>query len=102
MERITSFTCIPDAGHGFFYYDRPAYRQAQAVDGWQKIFTFLEKHLRHTCIGSGLSVQTGKNRYETLSILLDTGFTILKQGSHLRNLLGIALLLSGGVRRCAP
>ncbi len=33
------------AGHGFFYYDRGAYRQAQAVDGWQKVFAFLEKHL---------------------------------------------------------
>jgi carboxymethylenebutenolidase len=33
------------AGHGFFYYDRPAYRQEQAVDGWKKIWTFLEKHL---------------------------------------------------------
>lgn len=39
------FHMYPDAGHGFFYYDRPAYRQQQAVDGWQKIFTFLEKHL---------------------------------------------------------
>lgn len=33
------------AGHGFFYYDRPAYRQEQAVDGWKKLFAFLEKHL---------------------------------------------------------
>lgn len=33
------------AGHGFFYYDRPPYRQEQAVDGWQKVFAFLEKHL---------------------------------------------------------
>jgi carboxymethylenebutenolidase len=33
------------AGHGFFYYDRPAYRQEQAVDGWKKVFAFLEKHL---------------------------------------------------------
>lgn len=33
------------AGHGFFYYDRPNYRQAQAVDGWQKVFAFLEKNL---------------------------------------------------------
>lgn len=33
------------AGHGFFYYDRAVYRQAQAVDGWQKVFAFLEKHL---------------------------------------------------------
>jgi carboxymethylenebutenolidase len=33
------------AGHGFFYYHRPMYRQEQAVDGWQKVFAFLEKHL---------------------------------------------------------
>jgi carboxymethylenebutenolidase len=33
------------AGHGFFYYHRPSYRQAQAVDGWEKIFAFLEKYL---------------------------------------------------------
>ena len=39
------FHMYPDAGHGFFYYDRPAYRQAQAVDGWQKVFAFLGKHL---------------------------------------------------------
>ncbi len=34
-----------DAGHGFFYYDRPNYRQAQTLDGWQKIFAFLAKTL---------------------------------------------------------
>ncbi len=34
------------AGHGFFYYDRPVYRQEQAVDGWKKVLAFLEKHLR--------------------------------------------------------
>jgi carboxymethylenebutenolidase len=39
------FHMYPDAGHGFFYYHKPAYRQEQAVDGWEKIFTFLEKHL---------------------------------------------------------
>ncbi len=33
------------AGHGFFYYDRPPYRQEQAVDGWQKVFAFLDKYL---------------------------------------------------------
>ena len=32
-----------DAGHGFFYYDRPNYRQAQTGDGWKKIWTFLAK-----------------------------------------------------------
>ncbi|RIK53237.1 MAG: carboxymethylenebutenolidase [Chloroflexi bacterium] len=39
------FHMYPNAGHGFFYYDRPAYRQEQAVDGWQKIFAFLAQHL---------------------------------------------------------
>lgn len=39
------FHMYPDAGHGFFYYNRAAYRQAQAVDGWEKIFAFLGNHL---------------------------------------------------------
>ena len=39
------FHMYPKAGHGFFYYDRSAYRQEQAVDGWKKVFTFFEKHL---------------------------------------------------------
>ncbi len=34
-----------DAGHGFFYHDRPAYRQQQAMDGWDKVFAFFAKHL---------------------------------------------------------
>ncbi len=33
------------AGHGFFYYDRGAYRQEQAVDGWKKIWPFLARYL---------------------------------------------------------
>ncbi|HEX3885591.1 MAG TPA: dienelactone hydrolase family protein [Stellaceae bacterium] len=33
------------AGHGFFYYDRPNYRIEQALDGWQKVWAFCEKHL---------------------------------------------------------
>lgn len=39
------FHMYPGAGHGFFYYHRPSYRQEQAVDGWQKIFAFLAKYL---------------------------------------------------------
>jgi carboxymethylenebutenolidase len=31
------------AGHGFFYYNRPAYRIEQALDGWSKIWAFLEQ-----------------------------------------------------------
>lgn len=34
------------AGHGFFYYDRPAaYRAEQAVDGWTKVWDFLARTL---------------------------------------------------------
>lgn len=40
------FHMYKGAGHGFFYYTRPAYRQEQAVDGWNKTFAFLEKHLK--------------------------------------------------------
>jgi carboxymethylenebutenolidase len=39
------FHMYPDAGHGFFYYHRPNYRQEQAVDGWEKIWAFLAKYL---------------------------------------------------------
>ena len=34
------------AGHGFYYYDRPMYRVEQALDGWKKVFSFFEKHLK--------------------------------------------------------
>src|SRR5205085_3154985 len=33
------------AGHGLLYYDRPAYRIEQALDGWQKVWAFFGKHL---------------------------------------------------------
>jgi carboxymethylenebutenolidase len=39
------FHMYPGAGHGFFYHNRPNYRQQQAVDGWEKIFAFLGQHL---------------------------------------------------------
>jgi carboxymethylenebutenolidase len=41
-----SFHMYPQAGHGFFYYHRPSYRQEQAVDGWMKLFAFLETYLQ--------------------------------------------------------
>jgi carboxymethylenebutenolidase len=34
------------AGHAFFYHNRPAYRQEQAMDGWSKVLTFLAKNLK--------------------------------------------------------
>ena len=30
------FHMYPKAGHGFFYYDKPMYRQEQAVEGWKE------------------------------------------------------------------
>lgn len=42
------FHRYPKAGHGFFYYDRPMYRQEQAVDGWKRLFAFFEKYLGTT------------------------------------------------------
>jgi carboxymethylenebutenolidase len=33
------------AGHGFFYYQTPLYRQEAAMDGWGKVFDFFEKNL---------------------------------------------------------
>jgi len=40
------FHMYPNAGHGFFYYHVGAYRVEQAVDGWKKVFAFLEKNLK--------------------------------------------------------
>ncbi len=34
------------AGHSFWSYDRPAYRQEQAMDAWQKTFIFFNKYLK--------------------------------------------------------
>ena len=45
MVSTYEFHRYDGAGHGFFYYHAAAYRQAQAVDGWQKVFAFLEKYL---------------------------------------------------------
>ncbi len=39
------FHRYPGAGHGFFYYTGPSYRQEQAVDGWQRVWAFLDKYL---------------------------------------------------------
>jgi len=34
------------AGHGFFYYHAPLYRQQQAMDGWAKVFAFFQQNLQ--------------------------------------------------------
>ena len=45
LGKTYEFHSYPGAGHGFFYYHTPGYRQEQAVDGWNKIWGFLEKSL---------------------------------------------------------
>jgi carboxymethylenebutenolidase len=40
------FHTYDNAGHAFFSTERPSYRQAAAVDGWQKVFAWYEKYLR--------------------------------------------------------
>ena len=35
------------AGHAFWSYDRPQYRQEQAMDAWAKTFSFFDKHLKN-------------------------------------------------------
>jgi len=34
------------AGHGIWYYDRPVYRQEQAMDSWNKCIQWLDAHLK--------------------------------------------------------
>jgi carboxymethylenebutenolidase len=34
------------AGHAFWSHDREAYRPVQAMDSWEKVFSFFEQHLR--------------------------------------------------------
>ena len=34
------------AGHGIWYYDKPMYRQEQAMDSFNKTLDFFDKHLK--------------------------------------------------------
>ena len=36
------------AGHGIWYYDKPMYRQAQAMDSFEKCMEFFDRHLKGT------------------------------------------------------
>jgi len=45
LKKNYEFHRYDGAGHAFFYHDRGAYRQEQAMDGWNKIFEFFGKHL---------------------------------------------------------
>jgi carboxymethylenebutenolidase len=45
LGKAYEFHRYAGAGHGFFYYNRPIYRPEQAVDGWEKIWAFLDRYL---------------------------------------------------------
>ena len=34
------------AGHGFWYYDKPMYRQEQAMDSFNKVIEFFDRKLK--------------------------------------------------------
>ncbi len=39
------FHAYEEAGHAFFAPDRPSYRPAAAVEGWQRVFAWFERYL---------------------------------------------------------
>jgi carboxymethylenebutenolidase len=45
LGKTHEFHTYDGAGHAFFAVDRPSYRPEAAVDGWQKIFDFFDRHL---------------------------------------------------------
>ena len=51
MERLKAggkdyeFHRYDGAGHGFWYYDKPMYRQEQAMDSWNKVLEFFGRML---------------------------------------------------------
>jgi carboxymethylenebutenolidase len=45
-RKLYEFYRYPNVGHDFIDFERPSYRRLQAVDAWEKIFEFLDKHLR--------------------------------------------------------
>lgn len=46
LGKAYEFHRYDGAGHAFFYYNRPSYRQEQAEDGWKHVFAFLDRTLR--------------------------------------------------------
>jgi carboxymethylenebutenolidase len=46
LKKHYEFYRYDGAGHSFWSYDRPAYRQEQAMDAWQKTFSFFHRHLQ--------------------------------------------------------
>ncbi|MBI4311606.1 MAG: dienelactone hydrolase family protein [Chloroflexi bacterium] len=45
LGKTYEFHTYEGAGHSFFSSDRPAYRQAAAADGWERVFAWYGKYL---------------------------------------------------------
>jgi carboxymethylenebutenolidase len=45
LNKSYEFHRYDGAGHAFFNTSRTAYRAEQALDGWKKVFEFLQRHL---------------------------------------------------------
>ena len=45
LGRTYMFHRYDGAGHGFFYYHMPSYRQQQAMDGWNKVDDWFRQYL---------------------------------------------------------
>jgi carboxymethylenebutenolidase len=45
LGKSFEFHTYQNAGHGFFADYRPSYRQEAAVDGWNRVFAFFDRHL---------------------------------------------------------
>ena len=43
--KVYLFKRYDGAGHGFFFYHRPSYRPAQAMDGWNQVVSWFTQHL---------------------------------------------------------
>ncbi len=46
LHKDYEFHRYDGAGHGFWYYDRPLYRQEQAMDSLNKVLAFFERNLK--------------------------------------------------------
>ncbi len=46
LHKEYQFFRYDGAGHGFWYYHSPMYRQEQAMDSWEKVLTFFEEQLK--------------------------------------------------------
>ena len=40
------FVRYDGAGHGIWYYDKPMYRQEAAMDSWNRVLAFFDRHLK--------------------------------------------------------